>query len=98
MAHKRPARDRRAAGMRVAVLNTQVPFVRGGAEQLADGLVAALRRAGHEVEYVRLPFRWYPDERILDHMLAARLLRLPDADLVIGLKFPAYHVPHPNKV
>jgi glycosyltransferase involved in cell wall biosynthesis len=84
--------------MRVAVLNAQVPFVRGGAEQLADGLVAALRGAGHEVEYVRLPFRWHPDERILDHMLAARLLHLPDADLVIGLKFPAYLVPHPNKV
>jgi glycosyltransferase involved in cell wall biosynthesis len=84
--------------MRVAVLNTQVPFVRGGAEQLADGLVAALRAAEHEVDYMRLPFRWYPDERILDHMLAAHLLRLPAADLVIGLKFPAYHVPHPNKL
>jgi glycosyltransferase involved in cell wall biosynthesis len=84
--------------MRVAVLNTQVPFVRGGAEQLADGLVAALRSAGHEVDLLRLPFRWYPDEEILDHMLAARMLRIEAADLLIGLKFPAYCVPHPNKV
>jgi glycosyltransferase involved in cell wall biosynthesis len=84
--------------MKVAVLNTQVPFVRGGAEQLADGLVAALRSASHEVDLLRLPFRWYPDQEILDHMLAARMLRLEAADLVIGLKFPAYCVPHPNKV
>jgi glycosyltransferase involved in cell wall biosynthesis len=84
--------------MKVAVLNTQVPFIRGGAEQLADGLVAALRFAGHEVDLLRLPFRWYPDQEILDHMLAARMLRIEAADLVIGLKFPAYCVPHPNKV
>jgi glycosyltransferase involved in cell wall biosynthesis len=84
--------------VRIAVLNTHVPFVRGGAEQLADGLVGALRVAGHEVELLRLPFRWYPDQKILDHMLAAHMLRIPAADLVIGLKFPAYHVPHPNKV
>jgi glycosyltransferase involved in cell wall biosynthesis len=84
--------------MKVAVLNTQVPFVRGGAEQLADGLVAALRSAGHEVDLLRLPFRWYPDQEILEHMLAARMLRIEAADLLIGLKFPAYCVPHPNKV
>jgi glycosyltransferase involved in cell wall biosynthesis len=84
--------------MKVAVLNTQVPFVRGGAEQLADGLVAGLRSADHEVDLLRLPFRWYPDQQILDHMLAARMLRIEAADLLIGLKFPAYCVPHPNKV
>ncbi len=84
--------------MKVAVLNTQVPFVRGGAEQLAEGLVAGLRFAGHEVDLLRLPFRWYPDQEILDHMLAARMLRIDAADLVIGLKFPAYCVPHHNKV
>ena len=84
--------------MRVAVVNTQVPFVRGGAEQLADGLVGALRSAGHEVALVRLPFKWYPDARILDHMLAAQLTRIPDADLVIALKFPAYLVSHDRKV
>jgi len=84
--------------MNVAVLNTQVPFVRGGAEQLADGLVGALRKHGHEVALVRLPFSWYPDQRILDHMLAASLTRIPDVDLLIGLKFPAYYVQHPNKV
>lgn len=80
------------------MLNTHVPFVRGGAEQLADGLIGALRAEGHDAALVRLPFQWHPDQKILDHMLAAQLTRIPEADLVIGLKFPAYYVPHPNKV
>jgi glycosyltransferase involved in cell wall biosynthesis len=89
--------------MRVAVATVQVPFVRGGAEILTEGLVRALQAAGHEAEIVAIPFKWYPPERILDHMLACRLLDLDEScgtrvDRVIGLKFPAYLLPHPNKV
>jgi glycosyltransferase involved in cell wall biosynthesis len=89
--------------MRVLVVTVQVPFVRGGAEAQAEGLVQALREAGHEAEIVALPFKWYPPERILDHMLACRLLDLTEScgttiDRVVALKFPAYLVPHPNKV
>jgi glycosyltransferase involved in cell wall biosynthesis len=89
--------------MRIAVVTVQVPFVRGGAEILAEGLVRALRSAGHEAELVAIPFKWYPPERILDHMLACRLLDLEEScgnpvDRVIGLKFPAYLIPHSNKV
>jgi glycosyltransferase involved in cell wall biosynthesis len=89
--------------MRVVIATAQVPFVRGGAEILADGLRDALRAAGHEVDVAAVPFGWQPQERILDHMLACRLLDLTEScgvgiDRVIGLKFPAYLVPHPNKV
>ena len=89
--------------MRIVIATAQVPFIRGGAELHAEGLQAALAEAGHEVEVVRVPFKWYPPERILDQILAARLLDLTEScgtriDLVIGLKFPAYLVPHPNKV
>jgi glycosyltransferase involved in cell wall biosynthesis len=89
--------------MKVLALTTQVPFVRGGAERLAEGLIQAIQRAGHDAELVAIPFKWYPAERVLDHMLACRLLDLTEAcggniDLVIGLKFPTYLVPHPNKV
>jgi glycosyltransferase involved in cell wall biosynthesis len=89
--------------MRVAVATVQVPFVRGGAEICAQGLVDALRSAGHQAELVAVPFKWYPPECILDHMLACRLLDLDEScgnrvDRVIGLKFPAYLIPHPNKV
>ena len=89
--------------MRLLIANVQVPFVRGGGEMLADGLHDALVAAGHDAEIVRLPFKWYPPERMLEQLLAARLLDLTESsgtriDRVIGLRFPAYLVPHPNKV
>jgi glycosyltransferase involved in cell wall biosynthesis len=89
--------------MRVAIATVQVPFVYGGAEIHASELLKALRSAGHQAELVAIPFKWYPPERILDHMLACRLLDLTEScgtavDRVIALKFPAYLVHHPNKV
>ena len=88
--------------MRILIVTTQVPFVRGGAEVLADGLRDALCAAGHEAEIVRFPFKWYPADAIAPQVLAARLLDLSEfsgtrIDQVIGLKFPAYLVPHPRK-
>ncbi len=89
--------------MRILIATVQVPFIRGGAEQHAEGLRDALRIAGHTAEIVSVPFKWYPPERILDHMLACRLFDLTEVsgrpvDCLIGLKFPAYLIPHPNKV
>lgn len=89
--------------MRILVVTTQVPFVRGGAEFLAEGLIKALCTAGHQAEITAIPFKWYPPERILDHMLACRLLDLSQScgqtvDRIIGLKFPAYMIPHSSKV
>ena len=89
--------------MRILIANTHVPFVRGGAEMHAEGLRAALMAAGHQAEIVRLPFKWYPPERIPEHILATRLFDVTESagsriDRVIGLKFPAYLLPHPNKV
>ena len=88
--------------MRILLATTQVPFVRGGAEVLAEGLRDALAARGHQAEIVAIPFKWYPPERILDSMLACRLLDLTEScgnrvDLLIGLKFPAYLIPHPRK-
>jgi glycosyltransferase involved in cell wall biosynthesis len=89
--------------MRVLIATTHVPFVRGGAEMHAEELQAALRAGGHDVEQVRLPFKWYPPERIVDHILMTRLFDVTESsgraiDRVIGLKFPAYLLPHPSKV
>ena len=89
--------------MRILITTTQVPFVSGGAEIHARNLQSALCAAGHQVETVAIPFKWYPPERMLDAMLACRLLDLSEScgrkiDRVIGLKFPAYLIPHPNKV
>lgn len=89
--------------MRVLIVTTQVPFVRGGAEILAEGLIKAICTKGHEAEIIAVPFKWYPPERILDTMLACRLLDVSEScgqaiDRVIGLKFPAYLISHPHKV
>ena len=89
--------------LRILILTTQVPFVRGGAEILAEQLQFALQKNGHIVETVAIPFKWYPPEKIVEHMLACRLLDVSEScgvsvDRVIGLKFPAYLIPHPNKV
>ncbi|WP_029138213.1 glycosyltransferase family 4 protein [Nakamurella lactea] len=84
--------------MKLAVLNASVPFLRGGAEYLADSLVAQLVMRGHEVEHVKIPMRWASPLDVAESMFAAASLEIPEADMVIALKFPAYLVPHPNKV
>lgn len=89
--------------MRIAVCAPQVPFVRGGAEVMADDLVAALRARGHEAELVTMPFKWYPGARVLDQAFLWRLADLTESDgrpidRVIATKFPAYCLRHPNKV
>jgi glycosyltransferase involved in cell wall biosynthesis len=87
----------------VIVCETQVPFVRGGAELLVRQLVDQLRARGFETDRVSLPFKWYPKDEILAHAAAWRLLDLSESnsrpvDLVIGTKFPSYFARHPRKV
>jgi glycosyltransferase involved in cell wall biosynthesis len=89
--------------MRVVVAAPQVPFVHGGAELMAEDLVAALAARGHEAELVTIPFKWYPGTRVLDQAFLWRLVDLTESDgrpidRVIATKFPAYCVRHPNKV
>jgi glycosyltransferase involved in cell wall biosynthesis len=84
------------------ILHTQVPFVRGGAEVLVDGLADALRRHGHDVDTVALPLSWNPPERLLTTALAWRLLDLrrfnyKQIDRVICTKFPTWAVEHDQK-
>lgn len=89
--------------MRIGVANVQVPFVHGGAEVHADNLVQQLRARGFETELITVPFKWYPPERLLESIAIARMLDLSEAngvriDRLIGLKFPIYLAPHPDKV
>lgn len=89
--------------MRIGIANVQVPFVHGGAEVHADNLVRQLRARGFETELITIPFKWYPPERLLESIAIARMLDLSEAngtriDRLIGLKFPIYLAPHPNKV
>jgi glycosyltransferase involved in cell wall biosynthesis len=89
--------------MRVAVCHPQVPFERGGAEVLSEGLVRELRARDHQAELVTIPFRWYPGTKVLSQALLWRLVDLEESqgspiDLVVATKFPSYVVRHPNKV
>lgn len=87
--------------MHIIVTTVQVPFIYGGAEALAHGLIEALRSRGHRADLIGIPFISEPPERFLDTLLTCRLLDLEGlprkADLMIGLKFPAYLLRHPNK-
>ena len=85
--------------MKVLVLSTMAPFVRGGAEELCDHLVRNLRmRPGVEAEAMRIPFTWEPAENLVEEMLIARSLNIWNVDRLIPLEFPAYLAPHPDKV
>jgi len=83
--------------MKVLVVNNMAPFVRGGAEALAEHLIRNLEIAGHQAELLRVPFQWEPATRIPSQMLMARALELQNVDHVIALKFPAYLIQHPRK-
>jgi glycosyltransferase involved in cell wall biosynthesis len=88
---------------RILLANSQVPFARGGAESLVDGLAAALVERGFEVDRVALPFSLSSRAQLVRSALAWRLLDLEavegrPVDLVIATRFPSYLVRHPNKV
>lgn len=82
--------------MRICVCGAQSPFMRGGAELHMENLTTALRRAGHQVELVRLPVSWSRDH-LLDSAFAWRLVHL-QCDVVIATNFPSYFVRHDCKV
>jgi glycosyltransferase involved in cell wall biosynthesis len=89
--------------VRIIIATVQIPFVSGGAESHAQGLKSALIAEGHDAEIVTIPFNPTVPEHIPGQMLACRLLDLTEihgapVDRLIALKFPAYLIPHPNKV
>jgi glycosyltransferase involved in cell wall biosynthesis len=89
--------------VRILIATVKTPFIRGGAEILAEELQAALQRSGHEVELLSMPFRFEPPaevRRSMDAWAAEDLTTFPGPaiDAVICLKFPTYYVKHPNKI
>jgi glycosyltransferase involved in cell wall biosynthesis len=88
---------------RVLVLESQTPFVHGGAEILVRQLAAALRARGYETDIVSIPFRDHPRDELMAHVAAWRLIDVSESlgrpiDLAIATKFPSYFVRHPAKV
>ena len=88
--------------MNIAVLNTQIPFCNGGAEVLADDLVEALAARGHNATLITVPFKWYPQQSLVDIIVACKLLDIEEyngirIDKVIALRFPLWLVEHSDK-
>ena len=80
----------------------QVPCISGGAEIHAQLLKENLVRRGHEADIITIPFKWYPEETLLDSLRMAALVDLTQVngepiDQVIALKFPMYALRHPRK-
>ena len=87
--------------MKILVTANLVPFMPGGATYHIAGVVRALQQAGHEVEQLRLPFRFSPEADIVRGMAHAQSLDMvqPNGvtiDRVISLQFPGYGIQHPN--
>jgi glycosyltransferase involved in cell wall biosynthesis len=89
--------------MKIAIATVQISFVKGGAEFLAENLKNALIAQGHEAEIITMPFVDSTPAVLENHIVASRLLDINNSwgghhDLCIALKFPAYYMPHDNKV
>ena len=89
--------------MKIAIVTVQVPFITGGAEIHVSMLKEELKKRGHQVDVVTIPFKWYPTSTLLDCMLMGRMIDLTEVngekiDRVIAMKFPAFYLKHENKV
>ncbi|WP_313515507.1 glycosyltransferase family 4 protein [Brevundimonas sp.] len=82
--------------MKVAVINGQVPFVWGGAEEMAANVVKEMRRRAIDADLVRIPMRWEPPARLATEMQISQMLDLDHYDIVVGSKFPNYGIQHRN--
>lgn len=90
-------------GQRIVVTSNHVPFLWGGAEFLSRNLVDSLRAHGHDVEWVRFPFKFSPAEFLHGQMVYMPTQHFEQfngisIDQVISLQYPGYGVQHPNHV
>lgn len=88
--------------MRVGIATVHTPGIHGGAEFLVDGLVEAVRAAGHSVHKISAPFFFEPVDavgRTMDLCKGSNFLPFAGGriDRMICLKFPAYTMRHPDK-
>lgn len=89
--------------MKVLLTANLAPFMSGGAEALAEGLIHALRERGHEVDILRLPFTFSPEASI-EHLMrfTGELdMNRPNGqriDRLISLQFPGYGIQHDHHI
>ena len=89
--------------MNIAIASVQSPFVSGGAEYHAQGLLNALRLSGYCVDIITAPFHFGPAKKVTQSIRYWEKQNFTyfdsnKVDLVICLKFPTYLLNHDNKV
>ncbi len=93
----------RKDNLNVIICGIKYPFVYGGSEILIESLQTELKKRGHIVDVVKLPFRNLPLDQIIKNCLSWRFVDFRcfdegSVDLLIATKFPSYFAKHPNKV
>jgi glycosyltransferase involved in cell wall biosynthesis len=88
--------------MRIGIADVLVPFISGGGEALARGLLEACRASGHQAEIMTIPFRFSPPaevERAAGFWEAENFDNLNgySPDVLITLRFPSYFSTHRRK-
>lgn len=90
---------------KIIIVQSQVFFVRGGAEILAENLARQLRLAGYQVDICVIPYLAFRFRKIamlfecfMWHFFKMRDATFREADVVIAIKFPTYYINHPNKI
>jgi glycosyltransferase involved in cell wall biosynthesis len=84
--------------MKVGLISSSVPLVKGGGRFIVDWLADKLRERGHHIETIYIPFIDEPDQ-IIVQMNAFRLMDLEAYfDRVITFRPPAHVVRHSCKV
>lgn len=84
--------------MKVAIFNVMVPFIKGGAEILAEDLERELIKRNHDVDLYKIPFPDHDYYKLIDTIYCVLSLNFDEYDRVIALKFPAFYTVHKNKV
>jgi glycosyltransferase involved in cell wall biosynthesis len=83
--------------MKIALVSSYVPFIKGGARNIVDWLEIMLQRKGHHVEKIYLPEVDSPD-LLFKQMMAYRLIDLEMADRVICFRPQAHLISHHHKI
>lgn len=85
------------------MLRYKFHLYRGGAEIHANLLYQELKKRGHKVDMIKLPFKDYPNNKLIESMYMGRALDLTESfgdriDMVIAMKFPAIYCKANKKV
>lgn len=86
----------------ILILGVKIPFTGGGQEALVKSLCEELKKRGHRVDVIDMPYSPLIKEELFKYASMWRALDFSkfciyDVDLVIATKFPTFYAKHPKK-